>query len=81
MTDTRNDGGPAYPVLHSIDGNWVKEPLDKYSGMSLRDYFAAAALQGILSNPKRLWCSPRHYADDAYSCADAMLAERNKIND
>ena len=80
MTDTRNDGGPAYPVLHSIDGNWVKEPLDKYSGMSLRDYFAAAALPGLIVEMKP-HNTPENVAHWAYKHAEAMLLERNKIND
>jgi hypothetical protein len=44
-------------------------------GMTLRDYFAAAALQGMLSNP-----TPCRYdsllADDAYVYADEMLKAR-----
>jgi hypothetical protein len=80
MTDIPNDGGPAYPVLHSIDGNWVREPLDKYSGMSLRDYFAAAALQGMLADTQ-FNEPPFESSRIAYKYADAMLAERNKIND
>jgi hypothetical protein len=40
------DGGPAFPIeRHLPDG------AECYYGMSLRDYFAAAALQGILANP------------------------------
>ena len=79
------DGGPAFPVPHSIDGNWVSEPRDKYSGMSLRDYFAAHSLAGLLvrnwtdmatgkvpDNVQELW------AAGAYAVADAMLKERNK---
>lgn len=50
------------------------------AGMSLRDYFAAKALQGLMAsrNPN----SPRfHPTDDAsyvYAVADAMLAARGK---
>jgi hypothetical protein len=43
MTTTPKDGGPAFPVMHSIDGNWVKTPREEYMGLSLRDYFAAHA--------------------------------------
>lgn len=40
MSDKINDGGPAFPFAENgeVDGN--------YHGMSLRDYFAAAALKG-----------------------------------
>lgn len=54
------------------------------TGMSLRDYFAAKAMQSlILSNPYYDLVvenrqEPRHYAADAYKLADAMLAERSK---
>jgi hypothetical protein len=48
-------------------------------GMSLRDWFAGMALQG-------LWASPfnrgRGYEEDsisAYEMADAMLAERERL--
>jgi hypothetical protein len=47
-------------------------------GMSLRDYFAAAAMQGYLAGkaiPDRR-DSIELYARSAYAIADAMLAER-----
>lgn len=51
MSGERKDGAAAFPRLHSIDGNWIPDPKPEYSGMSLRDYFAARALQGLLSDP------------------------------
>ena len=42
-----NDGGPAYPMGYHPEGNSAD-----HSGMTLRDYFAAAALQGLLGNPQ-----------------------------
>lgn len=64
---TPNDGGPAFPVMYESQG------------MSLRDYFAAAALQGALADTR---CNGpfEAYAKDAYLYADAMLAERVKTN-
>ena len=49
----------------------------KYSGrgMTLRDYFAAKAMQGIISSE----CNYGAFSDlasDAYSIADAMLLAR-----
>ncbi len=46
-------------------------------GMELRDYFAAAALQGILAGHQD-GAHPNFYslARDAYRVADAMLKER-----
>lgn len=48
------------------------------TGMKLRDYFAAAALQGMLANPE---CQAKTYVDFAevsYRQADAMLEARSK---
>ena len=86
----KNDGGPAFPVLHTIDGNWVKNPLDEFKGMSLRDYFAAAALKGMCAGLTR-FCEdepaksagiivnrPNDLSEIAYTYADAMLEERKK---
>jgi len=62
-------GGPAFPG-HPND----------VAGMSLRDYFAAKAMQGDVS---RVGYYPigkqmNHAAMIAYAMADAMLAEREK---
>ncbi|HID7492740.1 TPA: hypothetical protein ACXHXE_000911 [Enterobacter hormaechei] len=51
----------------------------KYSGpgMTLRDYFAAKAMQGIISSE----CNYGAFSDlasDAYSIADAMLRAREE---
>ena len=54
-----------YPIL-TKDG--VKE-----SGIDLRDYFAAMAMQGILSSPYYEACS---IAGAAYMIADDMIEER-----
>jgi len=63
-----NDGGPAFPVT-----DWRES-----SGMTLRDYFAAAALQGMCAATDRTGpCDA--YALDAYAFADAMITEREKI--
>lgn len=72
-----NDGGAAFPMLWNIGYNtdWDVEP-----GMSMRDYFAANALTGLISrtNPgsiSRDDCN--FFASQAYWMADAMLAARN----
>jgi hypothetical protein len=51
-----------------------------HPGMSLRDYFAAKAMQGLLADPSILEEEGIHeaYAASAYRFADAMLAERGK---
>jgi len=47
------------------------------NGMTLRDYFAAKAMQGLVSIDD-LDMTPSDYARWAYQQADAMLAEREK---
>jgi hypothetical protein len=47
----KKDGGYAFPVPHSTDGNWQQVPLPEFRGMSLRDYFLGAAIQGMCANP------------------------------
>lgn len=68
---TKNTGGPAFPVLHWING----ESTGAEEGMTLRDYFAAKAMQaemtdGIHENDFA-WSAAR-----AYKMADAMLKAR-----
>ena len=50
-------------------------------GMTLRDYFAAKAMQGMLANPKLqeqiLKAGQSWIEKSAWSVADAMLKERN----
>jgi len=63
-------GGPAFPAL---------DARTMLSGMSLRDYFAAKAMQGFMANKS----NPMHYQPEtdaqwAYMIADAMLEAREK---
>lgn len=49
------------------------------SGMSLRDYLAAQAMQGIISSGDRfqsIHSSETKLAERAYQIADAMIKER-----
>ena len=45
-------------------------------GMSLRDYFAAHAMQGMIAEPS-LKATPQEFAERAYMVADAMLKARD----
>lgn len=72
------DGGPAFPMPANEYGengpNW---------GMTLRDYFAAKALQGLLyDTPGYEVAEGRDVRDqiafDAYEYADAMLRARGE---
>lgn len=75
--DKIDNGGPAFPCEGGEASGLHPDP-----GMTLRDYFAAAAMQGMyagLGAAARV--GPKHFAADAaafYQVADAMLAERAK---
>jgi len=69
MKDT---GGPAFPFWCDSNG------MANFQGMTLRDYFAAKAMQAYLRWPKAPAHSEALIADCAYTMADAMLAERSK---
>lgn len=81
-----NDGGPAFPALEvegGTDGIGKKDGVWHYPGMSLRDYFAAKAMQGILAGflPRGNVITPEiqdQIAAGVYAMADAMLAARNQ---
>lgn len=76
MTD--KTGEPAFPVW-SHQGDAKQLP-----GMTLRDYFAAKAMQGILSAGIGLNVGPNHaeemegVAKTFYLMADAMIAARDE---
>ncbi|MEA3746919.1 hypothetical protein VBK71_08195, partial [Enterobacter hormaechei] len=67
-------GGPAFPqsgVCTPEINSWDSEDFGG-RGLTLRDYFAAKAMQGRLANPDWL-CSDDRTATEAYQIADAML--------
>jgi hypothetical protein len=68
----KDSSSPAFPIPTRLTENW--------GGMTLRDYFAAKAMQGLLaqSNGSALLSTPKIGAGFAYQIADAMLAERDK---
>jgi len=67
---SKETGGPAFPIN-------ANESADRciYTGMTLRDYFAAKAMEGDLTEGRHedqfAWCAGR-----AYKMADAMLKAR-----
>ena len=70
---TKNTGGPAFPCDRIQAGNHVVCS----DGMSLRDYFAAKAMQAIVSTvPHLASINPNHAAIESYEYADAMLKAR-----
>lgn len=47
---TKNTGGPAFP-RPAGDYNGTRHGNGAQVGISMRDYFAAKAIQGLLANP------------------------------
>ena len=68
----KDSGGPAFP------GNGVP-------GMTLRDYFAAKAMQGLVENwrfvsgPDGKTVAERWCAEQCYKIADAMIQARDEL--
>ena len=68
-----NDGNTAFPATeaHGLNSGW--------SGMSLRDYFAAKAMQGFATAEDSTWIDGANgMARCAYHWADAMLKAREQ---
>ena len=71
-----NTGGPAFPHHVVCDKGWAETQM--LQGMTLRDYFAAKAVQALIiangPTPTGGWST---YAErTAYTIADAMLKAR-----
>jgi hypothetical protein len=67
----KDTGGPAFPATNHHG--------HKLEGMSLRDYFAAKAMQGLLADPD--WRQDTTFEDTAYAAyeqANAMLKARGQ---
>jgi nitrous oxide reductase accessory protein NosL len=65
MNNTNKTGGPAFPIASDAIGHCA--------GMELRDYFAAKAMQAIVSNGD---VDPQKISQASYIIADAMLKAR-----
>jgi len=50
------------------------------NGMTLRDYFAAAALQGLIANKRHMGIDCVTMSDWAYKVANSMLNERENYD-
>ena len=71
---SKNTGGPAFPGLHPS-----KECTYKDSGMTLRDYFAAKAMQAIVVDTMKATSGDaERAARNAYVIADWMLQAREE---
>ena len=74
----KKDGGPAFPFLWIDEHAPIAQAVRHGGGMSLRDYFAAAALQAMHRMVDAQDITASACAEMAYHIADAMLAERDK---
>lgn len=77
-----SNGGPAFPVPEVVSANQAQTA--QFAGMTLRDYFAAAALPAIIARvpagtmPKPGKSIQDDVAEAAYAQADAMVRASGK---
>ena len=69
----KETGGPAFPCDLTM---YDQEVIDAFQGATLRDYFAAKAMQWFLSGAGPLDGSWHIDAEAAYAVSDAMLEAR-----
>ncbi len=82
------DGGPAFPVATEGDeesgrGHSNKDGTWQHAGLSMRDYFAAKAMQGLIVGSMGQGANldaqaAVAIAEGSYFMADAMLKEQAK---
>ena len=70
---SNQDGGPAFPHINECVEPDTYKPITS-GGMTLRDYFAAKAMAGMVTGTDE-WLEDA-VAKCAYKLADAMVAER-----
>jgi len=63
MNEKPNDGGPAFPTPRVVREDGEVLQWESY-GMSLRDYFAAKALQGLMSQDDSRMCPKQEPSED-----------------
>lgn len=78
-----NNGGSAFPEIKTTSTYTTDINVHSVGGMTLRDYFAAKAMQSMIGNTDKEGSSRgingvSKFARYAYEYADAMLAERDK---
>jgi hypothetical protein len=79
MEIQKEQGGPAFPQSITEEGEFGAKEVTYHFGASLRDYFAAKAMQAVPMRQGELHDVPEAYARvarHAYKMADAMLRAR-----
>jgi hypothetical protein len=71
----KNTGGTAFPFLE-LDGSGMAH--HQHEGMTLRDYFAAKAMQTMLHDALEYDTTDNEIAITAYKMADEMLKARQE---
>ena len=82
----KDTGGPAFPITVRRDEKYMDEAgygrvravQGLEGGTTLRDYFAAKALIGLVFADAKQVFPAKVIAKEAYELADAMLKERDK---
>jgi hypothetical protein len=75
-----NTNHPAFPV-QAYPGDASNPKVRPNTGMSMRDYFASKAMNGLLANPEEISLNAplEDIADFSYKLANAMLVRREKV--
>lgn len=85
MKKSKADGGPAFPLVYETSDGYNGTIVHAVCGMTLRDYFAAKAMQALIAKApfgvedlvtdgeKQQRC-----ADGAFAYAKAMLKAREE---
>lgn len=86
MSEPIDSGGPAFPVVSkSEDGHQCGESLWQFTGMTLRQWYAGMAMQGLVSSKEAMALIGQEamflgqpplstMASKAFEAADAMIA-------
>ena len=79
----RHGGGKAFPHIakhwDSDSGGYVESVDHHEAGITMRDYFATAALQALMADYHKSSKSIESFAEIAYAAADAMLDTRGEV--
>jgi hypothetical protein len=84
-----DDGGAAFPIdSYMLNPNATEKEIKEAQGMTLRDYFAAAALQGMLASGHYTFITDRQepmvaecYYDDTKKCQFVAPADAYQVAD